>query len=85
MMYLRVLGLVWLFNHDLGRALTHFFLGLVALVAGSGSFFQRMLDGERPEGPQAPVIKTPLELRSAFVFAASHPGRGSVYPPGAAD
>jgi uncharacterized membrane protein (DUF4010 family) len=96
MMYLRVLGLVWLFNHDLGWALTPLFLGLAALAAGGGWFFQRMPGAERPEGPQAPVTKNPLELRSAFVFAAlfllmlvvtrlaaSHLGRGGVYTLGA--
>jgi len=96
MMYLRVLGLVWLFNRKLGQVLTLPFLVLSLLAIVGGWLFQHIPDGERPQRPQAPVTKNPLELRSAFLFAAlfllmlvvtrlaaSHLGKSGVYSLGA--
>jgi len=92
MMYLRVLGLVWLFNRELAWTLAPIFLGLATLAVLGGWFFQ----GEASIGPQLPVTRNPLELRSAFLFAAlfllmlvgtrlvvSHLGQGGVYSLGA--
>jgi len=96
MMYLRVMGLVWLFNRELGHLLAPVFLGLALVAAVGGWFFHRWPDGEKMEGPKAPITQNPLELGSAFFFAAlflvmlvvtrvvaSHLGRSGVYSLGA--
>jgi len=92
MMYLRVLGLVWLFNRELGHLLAPAFLSLAALAVLGGWGFYHLRDGQKTEGPRTPITQNPLELGSAFFFAAlflvmlvvtrvvaSHLGRGGIY------
>jgi len=69
-MYLRLVALLTLFNHQLGAILAPTFLVLAAVAIATGWFWSR-----RPD-PQASPIKrefepgNPLELGAAFVFAA---------------
>lgn len=69
-MYLRIIGLVWLFNAALARAIAPTFAFLAAVAIGVGWFWHRLPDNQ-PEDPPAPTgAHNPLELRTAFLFAA---------------
>ena len=69
-MYLRVIGLVWLFNASLARAIAPTFTLLAVAAIGVGWFWHRLPD-EQPEEPPTPTgAHNPLELRTAFLFAA---------------
>lgn len=70
LMYFRIVGLVWLFNRELGRDLASFFLSLGTLACVTGWVWSHRHDPSyRPEGPQEPLKKNPLQLRAAFAFA----------------
>jgi uncharacterized membrane protein (DUF4010 family) len=68
-MYLRIIGLVWMFNAALGRALTPVFAGLAALGIVGGWLWHRLPDGQEAEAPAASQAQNPLELGTAFLFA----------------
>jgi uncharacterized membrane protein (DUF4010 family) len=68
-MYLRIVGLVWIFNVPLALALAPSFAGL-ALLAILGGWIWHRLPDEREEDPPTPTqAHNPLELRTAFFFA----------------
>jgi uncharacterized membrane protein (DUF4010 family) len=68
-MYLRIVGLVWLFNAALARTLAPTFTVLAVLAIATGWFWHRRPD-ELGEDPPAPTqAHNPLELRTAFLFA----------------
>lgn len=70
LMYLRVLGLVWMFNTGLAARLGPSFSLLAAGAIAAGWIWHRLPD-EREEDPPAPTqAHNPLELRTAFLFAA---------------
>jgi len=68
-MYLRIMGLVWLFNAALARTLTPAFSGLAAAGIVGGWVWHRLPDGEEAEAPTATQASNPLELGTAFLFA----------------
>ena len=69
-MYLRIAALVWMFNTALARTLAPSFAGLAALGIAGGWIWHRLPDGGE-EPPAAPTqAHNPLELRTAFLFAA---------------
>ncbi|MDR3670394.1 MAG: MgtC/SapB family protein [Holophaga sp.] len=68
-MYLRILGLVWMFNGALGRALTPGFAGLALAGVAGGWVWHRLPDGPETEAPAATLSQNPLELGTAFLFA----------------
>jgi uncharacterized membrane protein (DUF4010 family) len=91
-MYLRIVGLVWLFNASLAASLAPSFGALAALAILAGWLWHRMVD-EQVDDPPAPTqAHNPLELRTAFLFAAlfvvmliatqlavTYLGRGGIY------
>jgi uncharacterized membrane protein (DUF4010 family) len=69
-MYLRIVGLVWLFNVALARALAPAFTVLAALAIIGGWLWHRMPDELLLDPPAPSQAHNPLELRTAFLFAA---------------
>lgn len=70
LMYLRIVGLVWMFNAPLAVRLAPSFAALALLAITGGWLWHRMPD-EHEEDPPAPTqAHNPLELRTAFLFAA---------------
>lgn len=96
MMYLRVLGLIFLFNRELGKVLTLPLLALSFAAILGGWLWHRLPEGQGVVEGEAPPPRNPLELRTAFLFAVvflamlvithlvvSHLGHGGVYALGA--
>lgn len=92
MMYLRIVGLVWMFNRDLGLRLAPGFLLLAMTAIAGGWMVHRIQDPNQGDPASAPGAHNPLELRAAFFFAAvflamlvathlavAYLGRGGVY------
>ena len=92
MMYLRALGLVWLFNRDLSHVLAAPLLILAFASVLGGWIWHRLPDSDAQAPTSAQVTRNPLELRTAFIFAilfmamlvvtrlaVMHLGRGGVY------
>jgi len=69
MMYLRLAGLVTLFNRNLMFSLGAPFVVLAGLGIGAGWIWSRIPDAKDSEVVREYEPKNPLELRSAFVFA----------------
>ena len=69
-MYLRIIVLVWLFNAALARSLAPTFAGLALLAVGVGWFWHRRPDEASQDAPAPTQAHNPLELRTAFLFAA---------------
>lgn len=69
-MYLRIVALVWLFNVTLARALAPTFTVLAALAIIAGWFWHRMPDERLLDPPAPSQAHNPLELSTAFLFAA---------------
>ena len=69
-MYLRLAALVAVFNRDLMERLAPSFLLLAALGIGGGWLWSRRDDAPAETGVGAVRPTNPLELRTAFVFAA---------------
>ncbi len=69
-MYLRVLVLLFFFNEALLEKLAAPFLALGAAAMLAGFAWTRLPDGGVPDPERRYVAKNPLELRSAFLFAA---------------
>lgn len=70
LMYLRILGLVWLFNTPLATTLAPAFTLLATVAIAAGWSWHHMPD-EQEQVPPAPTqAHNPLELRTAFLFAA---------------
>ncbi|HNX30169.1 MAG TPA: MgtC/SapB family protein [Holophaga sp.] len=70
LMYLRVLGLVWMFNAPLAATLGPSFATLAVVAIAVGWVWHHLPD-EQEEAPPAPTqAHNPLELRTAFLFAA---------------
>lgn len=70
-MYVRLGILIYVFNPMLGTHVLPVFLVLAAATGGAASFILR--SERQPEPPQAPgaeIGQNPLELQTAFVFAA---------------
>lgn len=91
-MYLRVLGLIWMFNGPLAAALWPSFAGLATAAIGVGWLWHRMPDDNEQDPPRPSEAHNPLELRTAFVFATvfvvilvathlavTYLGRGGIY------
>ena len=70
LMYLRIVGLVWIFNAPLAAVLAPFFTALAALAIAGGWFWHRLPDETREDPPAPTQAHNPLELRTAFLFAA---------------
>lgn len=68
MMYLRLAALLAIFSRELMARLAVPFVLLAAIGLGAGWFWSREAQGAMPAAPRAP--KNPLELRTAFLFAA---------------
>ena len=68
-MYLRVVGLVWLFNAALARTLAPAFAVLAVAAILGGWLFHRLPDGPELEPAAPSQAQNPLELRTAFLFA----------------
>ena len=69
MMYLRLIGLLWLFNGDLFRMLGPAFAGLAVFALAGGAWWAHRPDsGDGLKTEDAPS-KNPLELDAAFLFA----------------
>ncbi len=68
-MYLRILGLVWMFNATLARVLAPWFAALTALGLLGGWFWSRLRDNGQEEAAAPTQAQNPLELRTAFLFA----------------
>jgi uncharacterized membrane protein (DUF4010 family) len=96
MMYLRVLGLIFLFNRELGKMLVLPLLTLSLLAVVGGWFWHRMPEESSEVQTEHPKPRNPLELRTAFLFAGaflamliitrlvvSHLGQGGAYVLGA--
>jgi uncharacterized membrane protein (DUF4010 family) len=69
LMYLRIVGLVWLFNAALARTLAPTFAVLAALAIAAGWFWHRLPDEQGDDPPALSQAHNPLELRTAFLFA----------------
>ena len=69
-MYLRLVVLVWLFNRQLGAMLAPAFLTLAAAAIAVGWFWSRRPDPAQTEIKREFVPNNPLELGTAFLFAA---------------
>ncbi|HVN03205.1 MAG TPA: MgtC/SapB family protein [Bryobacteraceae bacterium] len=69
-MYLRLAGLVALFNRNLAAALWLPFLGLAAASLGAGWLWARLPDGKEGGVAREFEPENPLELRAAFIFGA---------------
>jgi uncharacterized membrane protein (DUF4010 family) len=70
MMYLRLIGLLWLFNAALFRSLAAPFSVLAVLALLGGAWWAHRPDpGDAAQTNDAPA-KNPLELDAAFLFAA---------------
>jgi uncharacterized membrane protein (DUF4010 family) len=91
-MYLRLVVLLGLFNHDLMAALAPSFLLLAAMASGTGWLWSRREDAGTDEVKREFEPKNPLELGAAFLFAIlflamlvatrlaiAHLGAGGVY------
>jgi uncharacterized membrane protein (DUF4010 family) len=70
MMYLRLAALVTLFNRQLISVLIGPFLALAGLAMGIGWLWTRLPDENTGAVEQSSEPKNPLELLTAFVFAA---------------
>jgi uncharacterized membrane protein (DUF4010 family) len=68
-MYLRIIGLVWLFNATLARTLAPSFAVLALLGILGGWFWHRLPDGEDLASATPTQAPNPLELGTAFLFA----------------
>jgi uncharacterized membrane protein (DUF4010 family) len=92
LMYVRIVGLVWLFNPTLAIVLAPPFLALASAAILGGWIWHRLPDGDGKEAPAPSQAHNPLELRTAFLFAAvfvvmlvathlavTHLGRGGIY------
>jgi uncharacterized membrane protein (DUF4010 family) len=69
-MYLRLVVLVGLFNHELMATLAPSFLILAATACGAGWLWSRRQDAGTGEVKREFEPKNPLELWAAFLFAA---------------
>jgi len=69
-MYLRITILVGIFNLDLMRLLAAPFLALAVAAGVTGYLWSRRRDGAREKLLEQHTQENPLELRSAFLFAA---------------
>ncbi|MGA8042264.1 MAG: MgtC/SapB family protein [Terracidiphilus sp.] len=69
-MYLRLIALLALFNHDLMRLVLVPFLVFAGMAAGIGWLWSRRADHAHPSAPQSLEPKNPLDLFAAFFFAA---------------
>ncbi len=70
MMYLRIAALVTLFSHQLMSVLVVPFLTLAGLAVGIGWLWTRIPDDSQQHVDQQYNPKNPLELLTAFAFAA---------------
>lgn len=68
-MYLRILGLVWLFNVTLARTLLPPFAVLAGLGVLGGWLWHRLPDASVPDDAVPTQAQNPLELGTAFLFA----------------
>jgi uncharacterized membrane protein (DUF4010 family) len=91
-MYLRIVGLVWMFNASLAFKLAPVFSALALLAILGGWIWHRMPDEDEKAPPTPSQAHNPLELRTAFFFAivfvvmlvathlaVTYLGRGGVY------
>jgi uncharacterized membrane protein (DUF4010 family) len=69
MMYLRLIGLLWLFNEDLFRALAPAFAGLAVVALLGGAWWAHRPDAGEAAQTNDAQAKNPLELDAAFLFA----------------
>ncbi|MGO9086359.1 MAG: MgtC/SapB family protein [Candidatus Sulfotelmatobacter sp.] len=70
MMYIRLAGLVALFNRNLAVALAPSFLVLAVLAIAIGWFWSSRPDALQSEVKREFEPKNPLEMKAAFLFAA---------------
>ena len=68
-MYLRIMGLVFMFNAALARALMPAFAALAVLGIAGGWAWHRLPDDPAPDAPAPTQAENPLELGTAFFFA----------------
>jgi len=68
-MYLRIVGLVWMFNVALARTLAPCFGVLAVAGIAGGWLWHRMPDEKTEELPAPTQTQNPLELGTAFLFA----------------
>ena len=91
-MYLRIVVLVWMFNGPLAMALAPIFLAMAAVAIAGGWAWHRIPDENQQDPPAQTQAHNPLELRTAFFFAAlfvvmlvatqlavTYLGRGGIY------
>lgn len=69
LMYLRIVGLVWVFNRSLAAALAPAFAMLAVLAVLGGWLWHRLPDEQLEDPPVPTQAPNPLELRTAFLFA----------------
>jgi uncharacterized membrane protein (DUF4010 family) len=69
MMYVRLAGLLAIFNRELMIALTPVFLGLGGLAIVTGWLWSRRGAAASPAAMKEPEPSNPLELSAAFLFA----------------
>jgi uncharacterized membrane protein (DUF4010 family) len=69
-MYLRIVGLVWMFNAPLAVMLAPSFTVLATLAIAGGWIWHRLPDETVEDPPALTQAHNPLELRTAFLFAA---------------
>lgn len=70
LMYLRIVILVGFFNRELARELAPVFLTLALLAGVSGWIWSHRPDPAAEDAPQETSAHNPLQLRTAFAFAA---------------
>jgi uncharacterized membrane protein (DUF4010 family) len=70
LMYLRIVGLVWMFNAPLASVLAPSFAALAVLAIVVGWIWHRLPDENQEEPPAPTQTHNPLELSTAFLFAA---------------
>ena len=69
-MYLRLVALLTLFNHQLGALLAPAFLALAAIAILTGWFWSQRPDAQASQIKREFEPSNPLELGAAFLFAA---------------
>jgi len=92
LMYLRIVGLVWMFNAPLASVLAPAFTVLACLAILGGWIWHRLPDDSESDPPAPTQAHNPLELRTAFFFAlvfvvmlvatglaVTHLGKGGIY------